>query len=150
MTGVSAARLSGRWQLLRDAASSHPVWREQLATLSPPSLGRCLVANEAALGRLQVRTWGVKRGLALRPCTRRPGGGGQRLGSPAKQDAALLPLPLSQSKINSAYYSLLTGLRLSSCLAAAAPADGAAARAAGAARGPHLLQAHSHHVIQPL
>ncbi|KXZ55539.1 hypothetical protein GPECTOR_2g1088 [Gonium pectorale] len=54
VTGVSSARLASRWESLQRATSLHPAWREQLASISPPSLGRCLVANDAAFERLQA------------------------------------------------------------------------------------------------
>ncbi|GFR48892.1 hypothetical protein Agub_g10837 [Astrephomene gubernaculifera] len=54
VTGVAAPRLAARWRLLQSAARRLPRWRRQLASLAPPALGRCLVASEAALGRLEV------------------------------------------------------------------------------------------------
>ncbi|GLC70761.1 hypothetical protein PLESTF_001030500 [Pleodorina starrii] len=61
ITGVSAVRLGSRWEALQRSVAALPQWREQLSAISPPSLGRCLVANEAALARLQVV---LDRGLA--------------------------------------------------------------------------------------
>ncbi len=54
MTGVNPTRLGTRWRLLRAAACRHRTWQAQFAELSPPGMGRCLVANEAAIGRLDV------------------------------------------------------------------------------------------------
>lgn len=54
VTGVNSARLGARWRLLRAAACRHRTWQAQFAELSPPGMGRCLVANEAAIARLDV------------------------------------------------------------------------------------------------
>ncbi|EFJ46017.1 hypothetical protein VOLCADRAFT_118273 [Volvox carteri f. nagariensis] len=62
--GVNSRRLGLRWSELRRLTDQVPLWRQQLAAMSPPSLGRCLVASDTALGRLQVV---VDRGLVHDP-----------------------------------------------------------------------------------
>ncbi|KAG2501713.1 hypothetical protein HYH03_000214 [Edaphochlamys debaryana] len=54
VTGVNSARLSSRWAAIRAATARVPAWRSQLQALPPPSLGRCLVANETAIARLEL------------------------------------------------------------------------------------------------
>jgi hypothetical protein len=52
IAGVSAQRLSSRWQRLTSLASRHPPWASQLAAQGPASLARCLTAPDESLNRL--------------------------------------------------------------------------------------------------
>ncbi|MEW5301326.1 MAG: hypothetical protein WDW36_004191 [Sanguina aurantia] len=52
--GVSSENIAARWALLSQLTEQHAPWRQQLASLSLPSLGRCLVASPATISRLDL------------------------------------------------------------------------------------------------
>ncbi|MEW5318301.1 MAG: hypothetical protein WDW38_009534 [Sanguina aurantia] len=54
MLGISSENITARWALLSQLTSQHAPWRQQLASLSLPSLGRCLAASPTTISRLDL------------------------------------------------------------------------------------------------